>query len=268
VAAAVALLAGGIGGYVGLGGGQNASAAVALAVNDSLGTRTADWTMQMTGHVAGQTFTMNANGASDFTTNQTNMSMVISDAGQHIVESGVYDGQTVFINLGDLIGRFEPGKTWVSVDMGHLSTGKGALPGGGGGDPTAVLRVLGAQGNTVTPLGSSVLNGASVQGYAVHMTQAALDNAIAEEHLPSWMKGAISLLQSPDVTYEVYINGANRLDRLSSTIQATVAGQKLVETVQQDFSNYGAPVHIIDPPPDQVVSFDQFLQAAGQASST
>jgi hypothetical protein len=70
------------------------------------------------------------------------------------------------------------------------------------------------------------------------------------------------------VTYEVYINGANRLDRLSSTIEATVAGQKLVETVQQDFSNYGASVHIIDPPPDQVVSFDQFLQSAGQASAT
>jgi hypothetical protein len=266
--ATAVLVVGSLGAYFALSGGQSASAAVSQAITDSLADHSADVTMTMTGHVSGQTFSLSGTGATDFVNNKSDITMQINAAGRTLTEHALYDGQTIFINLGDLVGYVLPGKSWLSMDVGQLGTGNSALPGGGGGDPTALLHVLGAEGNTVTPLGGSVVNGDPVQGYAVRMTRASLDHAIAQAHLPSWMTQAMSLLKDPNVTYDVYINGANRLERTSATVDATVQGQKLVEDVQMDFSNYGMSVSITDPPSDQVASFDQFMQAANQLNSS
>jgi hypothetical protein len=271
LSAGLLLIGGGLGAYFAFSGGQSASAAVALAVSNSLNARTADLTMKITGDEGTQTVSIEGSGATNFSNNQTDMTMTINDGTQDVNEHVLFDGQTVFVNLGNnLIGRILPGKSWVSVDLGQEGAGNGTLPGGtgSGGDPTAMLRILGAQGNPVTALGTSVVNGDSVQGYAVHMTAAGVNRAIAEEHLPSWMKQAVSQVQDPNVTYDVFINGTNQLVRMSSVVHATDQGKKLVSNIEMDFSNYGVPVSITDPSADQVAPFDQFVQAASQLSSS
>jgi hypothetical protein len=267
---AVLLVGAGVGAYFAVGQGASASAAVSEAMTHSLGNHTADITMTMTAHVAGQSVSMHATGATNFTNQQTNMTMQISSGGQNISERAVYDGQTVFVNLGNLIGAVVPGKSWVSINISQATsaTGSSGLPSGGAGDPSAMLRLMSAQGNSVTPLGGSVIDGVSVQGYAVKMTPAAVARDIAREHLPSWIAKAVSLLHNTAVTYDVYINGANLLERMTSTVASTVDNQKLVENIQAEYSNYGAPVTVVDPPASQVLPFNQFVADAAQRSST
>jgi hypothetical protein len=270
VLAGVILIGCGVGAYFAVGNGPSASAAVAAAMTHSLGNHTADMTMSMTGQVAGQTISMHATGAINFTNDQTNMNMQISSNGQNISERAVYDGQTVFVNLGSIIGELVPGKSWVSINIGQAgsSTGTSALPGGGTGDPNAMMRVLTAQGNSVRPLGGSVIDGVSVQGYAVKLTPAVIARDIAHAHLPSWMAKSMTLLHGADVTYDVYIDSANLLERISATIDGMVDQQKLVENIEMDYSNYGTAVTVVDPPGSQVLPFNQFVADAAQRNST
>ncbi len=270
VVAGLVLMAGGVGAYVAVGGGQSASAAVALAVTNTLGAHTADVTMTVDSNSAGsQTFSLDASGVTDFTNHQTDMSMTIDSAGQSVTERVLYDGQTAFMNVGhNLIGEILPGKSWLSLDLGQVTSGSSSLPGGSESDPTAMLQLLGAQGNTVTPLGSSVIDGNPVQGYDVLMTPASINRAIAQEHLPSWLEQMVSQVHESSITYDVYINGANQLQRLSSVVHVTAQGQSIVEDIAENFSNYGVPVTITDPPASQVAPFDQFLQVVGQLNSS
>ncbi len=271
--AAVLLAGGGVGAYFVLGHTTNAAAAVATAVQESLNRKTADLSMHISASAAGTTATITGTGSMDFATNAVNLTMNINAGGQSITERAVYDGATIFVNLGSLVGLAAPGKSWVSIDTGQPTSGAGGVGGTGGtvGNPTAMLKLLGAQGNQVVALGSSMVNGVSVQGYTVHLTPASITKDLSEAHLPSWMKQAVSTVQSPDVTEDVYIDGSNQLLSVVATVHARANNQNVVENTSMDFSNYGTSVAIVDPPPNDVVSFSQFQQdaaAKNAASST
>jgi hypothetical protein len=72
----------------------------------------------------------------------------------------------------------------------------------------------------------------------------------------------VSTVRTPDINEDVYIDGSNRLSRITATATATAANKSVVEFLTMDFSNYGTPVTIVDPAPNDVVSFSQFLQDA------
>jgi hypothetical protein len=262
--AAVVLIAAGLGGYFVFGRGADASAAVSTALTDSLHDRTADLTMNMT--ISGGTTTakITADGDTDFTNDQTNLTMNIGELGHSLTERAVYDGATAFVNLGEVVGEIVPGKSWVSLSIGQQGSGSGAggLTNGMSGNPTAMLKVLSAQGNDVTPLGGSTVDGDPVQGYSVKMTPAELKKDVSEEHLPSWMQQAMAQVHESDVTYQVYIDGSNLLKSVANTVHITADNQTLVEHMNMTYSNYGTSVSVVDPPSDQVVPFSQFLQAA------
>lgn len=241
-------------------GSTSAAATLASAASNSIATHSADVTLNLEGTVDGQNITMTGNGPIDFDTNESSMTMHINVLGSQETLSEIYDGQTVFVNLGDLLGKLNLGKSWVSVPIGQVKSAGSSLPGGGAGDPTALLHLLSAQGNTVTALGPSDVDGHTLQEYSVVITPQSLARDIAQAHLPSWMASAMSLVHNAAETEKVGINSANELQSVASTVTATISGQKLVETVTEEFSNFGVPVTITDPPSNEVLPFSALLQ--------
>jgi hypothetical protein len=241
-------------------GSTSAAATLASAASNSIATHSADVTLNLDGTVDGQNITMTGNGPIDFDTNESSMTMHINLLGSQETLSEIYDGKTVFLNIGDLLGKLNLGKSWVSVPIGQVKSASSSLPGAGASDPTALLHLLTAQGNTVTALGPSDVDGHTLQEYSVAITPQSLARDIAQAHLPSWMASAVSLVHNAAETEKVGINSANELQSVASTVTATIGGQKLVETVTQEFSNYGVPVTITDPPSNEVLPFSALLQ--------
>jgi hypothetical protein len=269
VLSGLTLVGGGIGAFVALDGSTPASASIAQAVGNTLNAHTSDVAVQMTSQVDGQSFTVHATGAIDFDTSAMELSMQIDAGGQQIPEKLILDGGTVFMNMGPLVSYLLPGKDWVSLPVGGSTSGlSGSFASGDTDNPSAMLHFLAAEGNGVTSLGTSVVDGQEVTGYAVHMTQQAVDNEIAQEHLPSWMQQAVSKVVVPDETSKVYINDAGQLQSVVSDVDASVDGTNVVEQESEQFSNYGAPVSITDPPASDVAPFSQFLQASGPSDTT
>ena len=90
--------------------------------------------------------------------------------------------------MGNLIGQFLPGKSWLSLDVGELATGGSKDLGLGGNtldsSPLAALKLLTQSGNTVTDLGPATLNGTSVEGYSVKMNPKVIEDKIESAKLP------------------------------------------------------------------------------------
>jgi hypothetical protein len=253
-----------------LGGGAttNASAAVIDAVNSSLAGKTAHVTLTESVQEAGQGFTVNGTGTIDFNQNALDLQASGNVAGQQLNLELMYVGGTMYLQIPG-ISQVEPGRSWVSLDLSSIANqsgggGAGAL--GSGGNPTATLQLLAQQGNTVTPIGSSTVDGVDVQGYQVTLSRAAIEAELAKANLPSWMRQAASNVNIGDTSYKVYVDGHGLLRREAISMQIGVSSQQAAVSVQMDFTDYGAPVNVQAPPADQVVDFSTFLQDAQAAS--
>jgi hypothetical protein len=182
----------------------------------------------------------------------------------------VYVDGSVYENIPGL-DQVIPGKSWVSVDLSSLGDSTSQSPSslGTGDNPTAMLRLLTQQGNTVVPLGSSTLDGTSVQGYSVTLDSSAIKAKLAQAKLPSWMTSALSQVDIQNTTFKVYVDGAGLLRRMSVgfTMSAGSAGNVSVDETL-DFSDYGSTVTVSAPPSDQVATLQQVLEAAQAASGS
>jgi hypothetical protein len=252
-----------LGAILGVRQSSNPADAVASAIAGSLHNNTADVALRATLTVEGTTLVIAAHGGTDFRNNDASMSMRISAAGQTIIERVVAVGSTDYVAVsGDSIAKVEPGKSWLSVSLGRSGSSSQTTGSGSAGNASALIKVLGAPGNTVAALGRASVDGHSVQQYSVRVTRAQLRHDLAEEHLPSFVAQDVALLHDPDVTYIVSIDGSNLLRRSAATVHFTADNQHLVEHVTTDYSNYGVPVHVAAPPSHLVVPIGTFLQRA------
>ena len=253
---------------LGGGGTANASAAVIDAVNNSLAGKTAHVALTESVQEAGQGFTMNGTGSIDFSQNALDLQASGTVGGQQLDLELLYLGGTMYMQIPG-ISQVESGKSWVSLDLSSIanqagSGSAGAL--GSGGNPTATLQLLAQQGNTVTPIGSSTIDGVDVQGYQVTLSHAAIEAELAKANLPSWIRQAASSVNIGDTSYKVYVDGQGLLRREAISMQISVSSQQAAVSVQMDLTDYGAPVNVQAPPADQVVDFSHFLQDAQAAS--
>jgi hypothetical protein len=273
---AVAMLLAGVITVVGTGGGgpASANASVVNAVTSALGDKTAALTLSGSVDADGTTVPVTGNGVTDFTRNSMELNMHLGGAAVgNMSEKAEYEGDVMYINMGDLIGQVMPGKSWLSLDLSQAVKSDTKSLGLGGNsltsDPVEALRLLTQAGNIATDLGPSTINGTPVEGYSIKMDPNALRGELDTPGLPSWMRQAASLVTNPHLAYEVYITNGGQLDRMSTTMSLTADSQHINETIAMDFSNYGQAVTITVPPADQVGSFQQFLQIAqSQAGST
>jgi hypothetical protein len=254
------------GAFLIFGRGKSADAAVSDAVNSALASHSADLVVKGSGGAAGTSFTLTGTGAIDFGQNDLQMSLKVSSGPENVTEQVIYLDTTIYLNLGDEIGRVLPGKSWLSLDLGQLTQGSAAKSLGSsaslGSDPAAALGVLGQNGNQATDIGSSTVNGVQVEGYAVHVDAAAITADLAKENLPAWMQQAVKSVSNPDVEYKVYVDGSGQLARLTTDTTETVSGLAVKDDVTMDFTHYGATVNITAPPASEVATFESFLHAA------
>jgi hypothetical protein len=249
-------------------GGKSAEAAVIDSVNSTMADNTAHVTMHMSLHSSASTVTGSGTGGIDFSQNAMALDMDVAETSQQVPIKAVYLGGTIYESIQGL-DQVVPGKSWISIDLSSLTTsgqGSGAL--GTGNNPTAMLRLLALQGNKVTSLGPSTVDGVPVQAYSVKFNAATLQAQLARAHLPSWMATLVRKIDVRSASNTVDIDGSGHLRRDSVTLTETVpsAGKVSVDE-STDFSDYGTPVSVSTPPSDQVVSFTQFLQDAEAAAA-
>jgi len=163
------------------------------------------------------------------------------------------------------IATLFPGKHWVSVPLGNtVSAAGGALS---GGDPTQMLQFLASQGNVVSSLGSSTMDGVAVQGYSVLINNAEAEIQLQHSGLPSSVVQAdVQFLKSTGaIAYKVYVDSDDQMRTMDFSMAVPGAAGDSV-TAQLTFSDFGAPISVLPPPASEVITFQQFLQSAAAAS--
>ena len=264
VAAGAALVLAATLGFVVLGGGPDAQAAVLNAVNSTLADKTAHLTLDMTVTADGTSITASGTGSVDFGQDALALDASMAIEGHQLSLNEVMLGGTLYESVPG-IGLIEPGKSWVSADLSQFTQSttsgtEGAL--GASDNPVATLHMLAQQGNTVTSLGPSTVDGTAVQGYAVTIDKNAIEKQVSGTSLPAWVRHSLSGLDFSGIDVQVYIDGQGQLRREVAGVTMTVASHTLSANVTVDFSDYGTPVDVTAPPPDQVVSLEQFLHDA------
>ncbi len=254
-----------------VGGGKSAEAAVIKSVNSTLADRTAHVSLNMAVQSPSSSVTGTGSGDIDFNQNALQLQLSVAAAGQSVQMQLLYDGGSVYEALPG-IGQLAPGKSWISVDLSSLegpaaAQGPGAL--GTGANPAATLRLLTQQGNTVVGLGPSTVDGVAVQGYSVSISPATIKAQLASANVPSWLKAALSGVDIEGITNKVYIDNSGLLRRYSMELTETVPPNGTITIDESlDFSDYGTSVSVTPPPPDQVLSLNQFLQALQSAEAS
>jgi hypothetical protein len=199
-------------------------------------------------------------GEVDFTNHSLEVTLHVGGGGVSVTETAVYVDGVAYVQLPSTL-PLPQGKSWVSMDApADPGSGSAASIETVGGNPAAILQLLTSSGNTATALGSTTIDGQSVQGYEVTVSPATVAAEVAK--LPAELRQLGSEVKNNGITADVYINGAGELVRESETTSASDAGTTIDVTSQLDLSNYGTPVSVTAPPPSEVTSLQQLLSGA------
>ena len=246
---------------------KSADAAVIDAVTSAIGSKTALVGIKEDVSSAGGAISISGTGAFDFTDKAFQMEVGGDFGTGHVVINAIYLNGTIFEQVPG-ISQIAPNKSWVSMDLSFLSglspsTGTSALA----GDPLATIYALTQHGASVTDLGTSVVNGQSVEGYRVSFPASMLQREVKNAHFPAWLQGAMKSTTFKSATETVYLGGG-QLVRLNLSVAVGTAASGPVNVSEDlDFTSYGTPVSITAPPVNQVVTLNQFLQLAHSANS-
>jgi Protein of unknown function (DUF2510) len=240
---------------------------VSKALAGTLAQRSAAVTISGSEHVDGIVVPVTGSGLFDFIHNEGSMVLNVSAAGQTIREKTITSHQSVYLNLGPLISKVLPGKSWVVVDASQLSAKGGAssglAPGGpGAGNPGALFNILGNGANAVSALGASTINGVPVQGYLIVVSPATVKAEISNPRLPQWERRAARSVSDAKVGYKVFIGPSGLVYRLTTGVAETAGGGQVEEFISMDFAHFGTAVNVTVPPTDQVGSYSAFIKAA------
>jgi hypothetical protein len=186
------------------------------------------------------------------------------------------------------------GDKWIKIDGSQLQAKAGATSGGpvggfnGVGDPSAILDYLKGAGADVTTVGHESVGG--VDTTHVHATLS-MDQALAssgadrsklEQSLQKLTGGDAESITSLSFPVDVYVDGDGYVRRvaidydfaglfkaLGSNLPggADTAGMGMKASVTVDYSDFGQPVTITEPPADQTISMCDLLSAMGRGAS-
>jgi len=243
----------------------------AAAVSDAVATSTAGHSAHVveTGSVdvGGTTVSISATGGIDFARSAAQLAVSGSVAGHQITETAIFVNGTAYFDI-PAIGTVEPGKKWVSID---LSLPTGANYTGGidpGVNPGEWMPLLAAQGDQVTPLGPSTVDGTAVQGYTVSVSPSKVQADLASSSLPSWLRSLLSHVSVGSFSFKVYIDGTSLLRRITVTSEESLDSKTAQINESLVYSDYGTPVNASAPTPSQVVTFQQILGSQGSTAGS
>jgi len=249
-------------------GSKSAAAEVILGARTTLAKNSVDLTLSGSLTADGQTFPVGGSGFADSSKDLESVTLTFRDENIPIQETVLSDGGNAYMqiveNNQNQITRAIPSKQWVQVPLGaSQSTGLNAST------PNILnqLQVLTQQGNTVVPLGTSTINGASVTGYQVTITKAAMAaelkrvEARGGAEAKALEQGLKVISLNPPVI-KLWLNGDNLLAREEVLISETTSGVSASGDLIINFSNYGSASTITTPAAGSVASFQAFIAAA------
>jgi hypothetical protein len=251
-------------------GSTNAAAQVMRSARTTLAAHTAD--LQISGSITGdgQSIPITGSGYADLSANLETMTVSFSAKNTSLQETEVQNGATVYLQLiendQNIVSQVIPGKNWVQIPV--------ATPTSGLGDGTpnilAQLQLLTAQGNTVTSLGSSTINGEAVKGYQVIITKKAMAAGLKREEAlggaeASAIKAALNEFSINPPQIDVWVNSSDLLQREKTVISVSTGSTTVGGEIDIDFSNYGTQTEVTIPAGSQVAPYSTFLSAAQAA---
>ena len=185
---------------------------------------------------------MTGTGSIDFADGEMQMSVDLTEGAQQLSGQVIYENKMIYVNLGSVINEIDPGKSWVSMSPGQLTSPGGGLPPSVRSTPRAVIPRprFGPCARRAMPSPAS--------GRRQSMGLGSRADPVR--------------VINPDLDYKVYVDRTGQLVQLSTDVNDTLAGQSVRETDTFDFSSYGAPVSVTAPPAGEVVPFESFLNAA------
>jgi hypothetical protein len=248
--------------------GAGAQGTVIDAINSAFSQKTAH--VALTETISGvASVNVSGSGDIDFTDNAMQLQMTFHAAGQDETIQAIYLNDTIYEQVPG-IDQVLPGKSWISIDLSELAKTSGSSGdlNSVGADPVATLHLLAQQGNTVTPTGSTTVDGVAVQGYDIEINPASITALLQSSSLPSWLRQAVTTVKLSNADEQVFIDGSGDLRRTTSSVDVAVGSKNVSEQGEIEYSNYGESVTIAPPPADQVATFQQLLQAAGGSLST
>jgi hypothetical protein len=204
-------------------------------------------TARITGTING---TITVEGLADFANGDGEMTITGLGGDPTAVTREIVVKNVVYVDLagspGSPLAVLGDGKPW--LELGDITT----LSGGGGGSSLPTFDLLrGAQGTE--KVGRERIDGVPTTRYRV-----IIDPAVALEASPVDLRSvaelAVAAFGDAQVTSEVWLDKKSRVRRLSYTwVPGAGAAPGIGEaTLVYDFSEFGVPVNIEAPPPDQV----------------
>jgi hypothetical protein len=249
-------------------GSKDAAAQVELGARTTLAKNTVAIQISGSFTVDGRTVPITGSGAADLSSHLEDLSMSFAANGTSIEETLLADGNAADMQITENgqneIETVLPGKDWVQLPLDSSSDS-------GSTNILSQLQVLTHQGNTVTSLGSSTINGASVTGYQVTIGKkamaAAYKKAVADGGADaSVLENELKNITIKPPTISLWIGSNNLLAREEVALSIGTAGTSVAGDMTMDFSDYGVPVSVSVPASSDVASYDDFLAAAKAAS--
>ena len=251
-------------------GSKDAAAQVELGARTTLAENTV--AMQVSGSftVDGQTVPVSGSGAADLSSHLENLTMSFNANGTLIDETVLADGDVadmqIVANGHNEISTVLPGKDWVQLPLSS-SSGLGS----GSTNILSQLQVLSRQGNTVTSLGPSTIDGNAVTGYQVTIGKKAMAAAYQKAEAQGGaeagvLKNELKSLTIKPPTISLWIGSDHLLQREEVAMSIGAAGTTVSGDVTIDLSDYGVPVSVSVPASSDVASYDDFLAAAKTAN--
>ncbi|MGH9028758.1 MAG: hypothetical protein ACRDV4_04005, partial [Acidimicrobiales bacterium] len=165
------------------------------------------------------------------------------------------------------ISQVLPEKSWLSlpvVDAG--TTGEGLVS---SADPQQMIRILESEGNVVTSIGQSTIDGVAVDGYVVQIDKASAESSLIGLGLPRSEAAAAEqfLQEMKALTFRVYIDAQGRLAQMDFSTSIPDGLQQVSVSTTLGLTDYGAPVAVQVPPASEVAPLQQFLKTLGVSST-
>jgi hypothetical protein len=138
--------------------------------------------------------------------------------------------------------------------------------GDGGGDPADLLAALTAISSGVTKIGTAIIRGVPVTGFAIKVDPAKAAGIPTADQAA--VKALATSFGAAEIPVDVWVDGQNLVRREKLTLplpggSGAPAGSSL--TVTTDFYDFGEPVQVSAPPASQVDT-EKFPFAAGSSS--
>ena len=248
-------------------GSKGAAAEVILGARATLAKNSVDLTLSGTMSADGQTIPIGGSGFADRTTGLESLTITFSDENIPVQETALTDQGDAYMqiveNNQNQITRYLPGKQWVQIPGASQSTELNATT------PNVLdqLQVLTQEGNTVVSLGDSTINGETVDGYQVTITQKAMTAAIKRVEAQGGataqaLEASLKVISLNPPVVKLWLSSDHLLVREEALISVSSGGATASGDIFINFSNYGGSSTISAPATGTVASFKEFLTAA------